>query len=177
MANVLSFELNKTADWRVRKAERHFNDPRNEAAAQLLRKLAAESTTDSAAAERYESIFEEIVPQKFSDIHSELLGGIGFRWIPSSADDVLKALLVELEEVAAAEKAAETKAREDRLRRALRKSGYSLGKTPARHKSREVHGVGYMVTECERNVCVLGSANWPYDASLDEVEKFAARAS
>lgn len=177
MTNVLSFELNKTADWRMRKAERHFDDPRNEAAAQLLRKLATESTTDAAAASRYEGIFEEIDHQKHSDIHSELLGGIGFRWMPDTVDDVLKALLVELEDAAAGYKAAETKAREAHLRKTLRNSGYSLKKTPARHKSREVHGVGYMVIEDNRNLCVLGSTHWPYDASLDEVEKFAKRAA
>lgn len=177
MTNVLSFEMNKTADWRMRKAERHFEDPRNEAAAQLLRKLAAEPTNDAAAANRYEGIFEEIDQQKYSDIHSELLGGIGFRWIPATVDDVLKALLVELEDAAADYKAAETKAREAHLRKTLRKYGYSLKKTPARHKSREVHGVGYMVIEDYRNLCVIGATHWPYDASLDEVEEFAKRAS
>lgn len=74
-----------------------------------------------------------------------------------------------------ATKAAETKAREAHLRKTLRNSGYSLKKTPARHKSRELHGVGYMVIEDSRNLCVLGSTHWPYDASLDEVEEFAKR--
>ena len=63
------------------------------------------------------------------------------------------------------------KVREDRVRRALRKRGYVLKKTPAASWLREEYGVGYMVMY--RMNPVLGRDHHYFDATLDEVEEFA----
>lgn len=63
---------------------------------------------------------------------------------------------------------------ESAIRRALSKAGLRLQKTPPRHPSRDWYGPGYMVVD-NRNTVVLGATSRPWDATLMEVEAFAAR--
>lgn len=65
------------------------------------------------------------------------------------------------------------KIREDRVRRALRKEGYALRKTPSRSWLREAYGPGYMILDPERNFVVSGSAVHAYSDTLEDVETFA----
>lgn len=57
-------------------------------------------------------------------------------------------------------------------RRKLKSKGYRLKKTPATHWSREHFGVGYMVIN-DRNIVELGAMSREYDASLEDVARFA----
>ncbi|MEC5292354.1 hypothetical protein VSX64_14835 [Aurantimonas sp. C2-6-R+9] len=99
MTNVLSFELEKTADWRDRKTKRHPEDVRNGSAAQKLRELASQKA-DNDLADRYQNFLNDLQPDQVSEIHSEFLGAIGFRWNPSDVDEVLKDLTFGFEEAA-----------------------------------------------------------------------------
>ncbi|WP_412048654.1 hypothetical protein ACK6D9_11700 [Hoeflea sp. Naph1] len=114
MANILSDELNRRAGycgdphlsppWRVNseaelcalKSGHPLLPPRNAAASAFIRKLAKESITDVDLAERYEQISDEMDKDEFAEIRGRLLGDLGFRWFPESADEVLKELLLVL---------------------------------------------------------------------------------
>jgi hypothetical protein len=62
--------------------------------------------------------------------------------------------------------------RERALRRNLSKTDRRLHKTPARSRLRREYGPGYMVTR--NNTVEFGYWNRSYEATLDEVEDWAA---
>jgi hypothetical protein len=64
---------------------------------------------------------------------------------------------------------ADTKSREDRMRRKLSKEGYRLQKAPSRHWTREYYGAGYMIID-DRNVAVAGAFQREYELSLEQAE-------
>ena len=66
----------------------------------------------------------------------------------------------------------DTKKLEVATRRRLKADGYTLKKIPAAHSNRELFGIGYMVLN-DRNVVELGATSREYDASLEDVAKFA----
>ena len=101
MTNVLSFELEKTASWRDRKAERHPEDWRNAVAAKRLREL-ADSQCDASLSDRYDDLTNEVAPHTQGEILSGRLGDIGFRWDPESVDDVLTAIVTDMDEARSA---------------------------------------------------------------------------
>lgn len=61
---------------------------------------------------------------------------------------------------------------ESTIRRRLAKAGFRLQKMPARHWTRH-YGDGFQVID-DRNLLVLGGAQRPFDATLDDVREFAA---
>lgn len=63
-------------------------------------------------------------------------------------------------------------ATEARLRRHLKKLGYHLSKTTARHWTREYYGVGYTVVETYTNTCIYGCWNRMWQATLQEIDEF-----
>lgn len=65
------------------------------------------------------------------------------------------------------------KVREDRLRRKLISSGHRLRKTPARSSLREVHGIGYMIVDNERNYVVYGYSPMEFAGTLEGAEDYA----
>lgn len=65
------------------------------------------------------------------------------------------------------------KIREDRLRRKLISSGYRLKKTPARSSLRELHGIGYMIVDDERNFVVYGHSPMEFAGTLEGAEDYA----
>jgi hypothetical protein len=88
MGNVLSYELDKTAEWRSRKAERHPEDVRNADAVERLKALSAMGVTAELAGS-YDMLSEEVSPDRLGDVHSSVLGAIGFGFMPDSIDEVL----------------------------------------------------------------------------------------
>jgi hypothetical protein len=64
------------------------------------------------------------------------------------------------------------KVREQRVRRALAKSGMRLRKAPPRSQERMQYGPGYMVVD-ERDNIREGGFGRPYEADLRRVEWFA----
>ncbi|PZQ80000.1 MAG: hypothetical protein DI549_18335 [Ancylobacter novellus] len=85
--NVLSFEMQRAAEWRLKKAERFPSDVRNVDAAELLRKLASMSASPERE-KAYSEAVEEYLGSE--DAVSEALREIGFHSRPASADDVLE---------------------------------------------------------------------------------------
>lgn len=67
------------------------------------------------------------------------------------------------------------KIRENRVRRQLARKGYKLCKTPARSWLRAHYGPGYMIVN-DRNFVVEGCFSRQYEATLEQVEEFAAEA-
>lgn len=61
---------------------------------------------------------------------------------------------------------------ERKVRRDLAKTGHRLEKTPARSWLRREYGVGYQVTR--NNTVEFGAWNRPYQATLIEVQEWAA---
>ncbi|MBX4992867.1 rubrerythrin [Rhizobium binae] len=94
MTNTLSFELNKTAEWRTRKLERHPEDSRNQTARILLAQL-SEQDANVELARRYDAIQddEEISAERLGEVHSEILAEIGFSWEPKHVDEVLERII------------------------------------------------------------------------------------
>ncbi|WP_104823106.1 hypothetical protein [Rhizobium sp. NXC24] len=64
------------------------------------------------------------------------------------------------------------KIREDRVRRALKKRGMRLAKTPSRSWLRDYYGPGYMIIDTTLNAVVSGGSNRAYSDSLEDVEDF-----
>jgi len=64
------------------------------------------------------------------------------------------------------------KARENRVRRALKRDGYLLQKSRKRDPNSLEFG-GYMVIDADRNYVVFGSDGWAFSASLEDVEYWA----
>jgi hypothetical protein len=93
--NLLSFDLQRTADWRERLAKRRRNDWRLGLAAKRLRELAESAAEDAEAERRYDALREDekISINALSEIHSEVLGDIGFRWDPPTVDDVFRRIV------------------------------------------------------------------------------------
>lgn len=60
--------------------------------------------------------------------------------------------------------------REQSARRQLAKHGLRLQKTPARSSSRDLYGVGYMVSDARTSTLVIGATHRAYDADLEDVE-------
>ena len=96
MTNTLSFELNKTAEWRAGKLERHPEDARNQTARILLTRM-AEQSANSELSRRYDELQDdgEISVARLSGAHSEILGEIGFQWEPKHVDEVLERIIQE----------------------------------------------------------------------------------
>ena len=65
------------------------------------------------------------------------------------------------------------KAREDRVRRKLRRNGYLLKKTPARSWLRREYGAGCLVID-SGNCVIVGGGGRGYRASLEDVEDWAS---
>lgn len=91
MTNVLTFELQKTLEWRKRKLERHSADARLHSAVELLERLSSMPGKDDTVASEYEQLheMEGLSPEALSNIHSEVLGDIGFRSHPNNVDEVI----------------------------------------------------------------------------------------
>ena len=85
------------------------------------------------------------------------------------------AMIEKLEGLKENSAATDLRKKETHLRKRLAENGYILKKTPPRHRSRKIHGIGYMVIEADRNYVVLGSTHWPYDADIYDVEAFLAK--
>ena len=85
----ISFDMNQTAEWRRRKAEKFPSDYRNAAAADLLENLASMETSYSLE-EAYISARNECIGAE--DATSETLREIGFHSNPSSLDEVLRSV-------------------------------------------------------------------------------------
>lgn len=98
MSNFLTFELQRKAEWRDRKAERHPEDTRNAAAADLLRKLADDASTSEAAGKlsRIEEDVDHEWYDRFKDVRDDVLADIGFRFHPQSVDHVAEEILAKL---------------------------------------------------------------------------------
>ncbi|WP_275782485.1 hypothetical protein [Pararhizobium gei] len=98
MANVLAFELNKKAEWRDQKAEKHSEDARNAQAAKLLRDLADQSA-DADLSARFEALSEAeaIGLEEFNEAVSDELTDIGFRSKPKNVDEVLRLIIQRIE--------------------------------------------------------------------------------
>lgn len=94
MSDMLSFELNKTAEWRARKQERHPEDSRNRAARILLARM-AEQGANTDLSKQYDALYEdeEVGLERLSEAHSDILGDIGFRWEPKHVDEVLERII------------------------------------------------------------------------------------
>lgn len=69
--------------------------------------------------------------------------------------------------------ARDTRNREERLRRKLRRLDHILCKTPPTHWSRPFHGVGYQIVSAS-NYVVAGCGNREFEMTLEEAEEFAA---
>lgn len=91
----LQFELERTAVWRAEKAKRHSDDQRNSAAVDLLTSLAA-AEANPMLVERYERLSNKISSKRWSAVHSEALGDIGFRWHPKQIDEVYSRIVAML---------------------------------------------------------------------------------
>lgn len=100
MTNELSFHLDKTAEWRARKAERHQEDPRNVDAVERLRALSSQNGTSDAFAviEEMESDVDNPHYEGLSDARSEVLASIGFGFLPETVDEVAVAIVRALRE-------------------------------------------------------------------------------
>lgn len=100
MSNYLSFYFDKTADWRSRKAERHQEDPRNADAVERLNALSALVGTSDAfrALEEMETNVDGPHYDRVADARSEVLGSIGFGFLPETADEVAVAVVRRLRE-------------------------------------------------------------------------------
>ncbi|NRQ18750.1 hypothetical protein [Ensifer sesbaniae] len=94
MSNTLSFELKKTAEWRAEKAKRHQEDSRNQTAKILLTRL-AEQVADEELSSRYDSLHEDegVSSNRLGEIHSEVLGEIGFQWEPKHVNEVIERIV------------------------------------------------------------------------------------
>ncbi|MBP0439555.1 hypothetical protein [Tianweitania sediminis] len=99
MSNFLSYILNKKADWRERQAVRYREDPRNAAAAELMRRLADEEATSEAANQLYEmeGDVENELYEHYDEVVNDVLTDIGFRFAPASIDEVAERILSSLE--------------------------------------------------------------------------------
>jgi hypothetical protein len=91
-SNVLAFELNKTSLFRKRKAEKHEDDPRNQTARIILHKLSTQQANGTLAS-NYDLLSNEIDATKWGDIHSSVLGDIGFGYQPAHIDEVLTRII------------------------------------------------------------------------------------
>lgn len=100
MTNELSFHLDKTADWRARKAERYQEDPRNADAVERLTALSSQSGTSDAFAviEDMETDVDNPHYDGLSDARSEVLASIGFGFLPETVDEVAVAIVRALRE-------------------------------------------------------------------------------
>jgi hypothetical protein len=104
MENDPENDLESTADWRRRKAEGYPEDTRNEAAAELLEKLAAQlralkvSPFYRKLGELEETLYQGVDAKGFdllglSEALSEYHRGIGFHHFPESAEEYLVDLI------------------------------------------------------------------------------------
>lgn len=64
------------------------------------------------------------------------------------------------------------KVRENRIRRMLKRQGYSLVKSRRRNPQAIDYG-GYMIIDTDRNYVVFGSNAYAFSATLDDVEEWA----
>lgn len=98
MSNYLSFYLEKKAEWRDLKAERHPEDVRNAAAASLLRKLANQTATSDASATLagIDGDVEHEWYDNFDSTVDDVLTDIGFRITPNNVDEVSEVILSNL---------------------------------------------------------------------------------
>lgn len=92
MTNTLAFELNKTAEWRARKLERHPDDSRNQTARVIIGALSAQEANPELLA-RYDALHEDVDPDRLGEAHSDILGEIGFAWEPKHIDEVLERII------------------------------------------------------------------------------------
>ncbi|MFB9792983.1 hypothetical protein [Shinella granuli] len=100
MTNELSFQLDKTAEWRARKAERHQEDPRNADAVARLKALSGQSGTSDAFAviEDMETDVDNPHYDGLSEARSGVLASIGFSFLPETVDEVAVAIVRALRE-------------------------------------------------------------------------------
>ncbi len=92
MTNTLAFELNKTAEWRARKLERHPDDSRNQTARVIIAALIAQEANPGLS-ERYDALHEDVDPDRLGAAHSDILAEIGFGWEPKHVDEVLERII------------------------------------------------------------------------------------
>lgn len=94
MISNLTFELNKTAEWRARKLERHPDDSRNQTARVIIATLIKQDANVDLA-RRYDEISEDeaVGIERLSQVHSDVLGDIGFAWEPKHIDEVLERII------------------------------------------------------------------------------------
>src|SRR5262245_1879527 len=93
LSSILNLEA--TADWRGRCAERFPADDRNEKAEKLLSRLAHEiDALNGSPLHRAIEVF--VYDENFSVEVSYVLRGIGFSFFPASAEELLERVLAQL---------------------------------------------------------------------------------
>lgn len=100
MTNILSFEMEKTATWRSRKAERHPEDHRNLEAVKLLQKLSKSEVQDVDAARKLDIAECDVDSPHYDDypdVRNDVLKSIGFSFNPTSVDEVIRKILSDLD--------------------------------------------------------------------------------
>lgn len=97
MTNALTFELNKTAQWRARMAERHAEDWRNQDAVKRLNDLAEQKPVGElhvfSVLDDMETDVDSPYYDQLSDARSEVLRSIGFGFQPENVTEVAIAIV------------------------------------------------------------------------------------
>jgi hypothetical protein len=97
MTNALTFELNKTAQWRARMAERHAEDWRNQDAVKRLNDLAEQKPVGElhvfSVLDDMETDVDSPYYDQLSDARSEVLRSIGFWFQPENVTEVAIAIV------------------------------------------------------------------------------------
>ena len=100
MTNILSFEMEKTATWRSKKAERHPEDYRNLEAVKLLQELSKSEAQDEEAARKRDIAECDVESPHYADypeVRNDVLKSIGFGFNPTSVDQVIRKILSDLD--------------------------------------------------------------------------------
>ena len=97
MTNALTFELNKTAEWRAGRADRHAEDWRNQDAVKRLNELAEQKPVGElhvfSVLEDMETDVDSPYYDKLPDARSEVLRSIGFGFQPQTVTEVATAIV------------------------------------------------------------------------------------
>ena len=118
MTNALTFELNKTAEWRARKSELHPEDTRNADAVSRLNALAEQDGKNDhifSVLDDMESDVDSPHFDEYPDARNEVLRSIGFGFEPETVADVAIAIVRSIRDYPSVEDMARiNKARSDR---------------------------------------------------------------
>lgn len=106
MTNALTFDLNKTADWRARKSERYPDDGRNADAVIRLSALAAQAAKSDhvfGVINDMETDVDGPHFEEYPEARNEVLRSIGFGFEPEAIEDVALAIVRSLRDYPAVE--------------------------------------------------------------------------